>query len=64
MGQNIINELMYKYIYFGILAIKLSDAVNPNTPLSPPACTIFNEIAQYFKFSMLFSGVTIITSAS
>ena len=55
---------MYKYIYFEFfLEIKMSGAVNPNTPRSPPVCTMFNEIAQYLKFFMFFPDVTIMTSA-
>ena len=34
------------------LAIKMSGAVNPNTPHSPPVYTMFNEITQYLKFFM------------
>ena len=41
-----------------------SGAVNPNTPLSPPVCSMFNEIAQYLKFFMFFLGVTIMMSVS
>ena len=54
---------MYKYIYFRIfLEIKMS-AVNPNTPHSPPACTMFNEVVQYLTFFMFFAGVTIMSAS-
>ena len=52
------------YLLRNFLAIKMSGAVNPNTPHSPPVCAMFNEIAQYLKFFMFFPGVTIMTSAS
>ena len=42
----------------------MTGAVNPNNLPSPPVCTMFNKIAQYFKFFMLFPSVTIMTSAS
>ena len=34
------------------LAIKMSGAVNPNTPHSPPVYTMFNKITQYLTFFM------------
>ena len=42
----------------------MTGAVNPNNLHSPPVCTMFNKIAQYLKFFMLFPSVTIMTSAS
>ena len=42
---------MYKYIVRNFLEIKMNGAVNPNTPYSPPVCSIVNEIAKYLKFS-------------
>ena len=42
----------------------MTGAVNPNNLHSPPVCTMFNKIAQYLKFFMLFTSVTIMTSAS
>ena len=40
----------------------MSGAVNLNILHSSPVCTMFNEIAQYLKFFMIFPGVTIRTS--
>ena len=42
----------------------MSGAVNPNTPHSPPVCSMFNEIAQFLKLFMFFPSVTIMTVAS
>ena len=42
----------------------MSGAVNPNAPHSPPVIGMFNEIAQYLKFFMFFTGVTIMTLVS
>ena len=55
---------VYIYLLWNFLEIKMSGTVNPNTLHSPPACSMFNEIAQCLKFFMFFSGVTIMTSAS
>ena len=55
---------VYIYLFWNFLEIKMSGAVNPNTPHSPPACSMFNEIAQCLKLFMFFSGVAIMTSAS
>ena len=38
---------MYKYIW-NVFEIKMSGAINSNTPHSPSVCTVFNEIVQYF----------------
>ena len=51
------------------LVIKVSGAVNPNTPHSPPVCTMFNETAQYLKFFHVFfqchdNGVSVIMMTS
>ena len=57
---------MYKCIYFGIfrrlLLLNYRGAVNPNTPYSPPVCSMFHKIVQYLKFLIFFPGVTIMTS--
>ena len=48
----------------------MSGAVNPNTPHSPPVCTMFNEIVQCLKFFMFPRchdndvGVIMMTSSS
>ena len=56
---------MYKYSYFGVsLLIKMSGAVNPNTPHSLLVCSMLNEIAKYLKLFMSLPSVTIMTSAS
>ena len=55
---------VYIYLFWNFLEIKMSGAVNPNTPHSPPAFSMFNEIAQCLKLFMFFSGVAIMTSAS
>ena len=49
----------------------MSGAVNPNTPHSPPVCTMFKEIAQYLEFFHVFPqyydnyvSVIVMTSSS
>ena len=40
---------MNKHIYFGIfLNIKIRGTVSPNTPHSPPVCSMINEIIHVF----------------
>ena len=46
------------------MLIKVSGAVNPNTPHSPLVCSMLNEIAKYLKLFMSLPSVTIMTSAS
>ena len=59
---------IFKYIYFKnferLLMQNDSDAVNFNSPNSPPVCSMLSEIAQYLKFFMLFPCVTVTMSAS
>ena len=55
---------VYIYLLWNVLEIKMNGAVNPNTSHSPPACSMFSEMAQCLKLFMFFSGVAIMTSAS
>ena len=57
-------QCIYIYLLWNFLGIKMSGAVNSNTPHSAPVCIMLNEIAQYLKLFMFFPGVKIMISAS